>query len=175
MTTQPARPNRIAAGIALMLGGSLLLAVMGSFGREALFKYSFAEVTFFRCALALIPSITIGLIINGRASLHIRDWKLAIGLAVGLTGMLGFFFLAIQLLPINDAIVISFFNAPLMAILSGPFLGEKVSPIRWAAVAAGFIGIVIIANPGGANGIFNLGTLAAVGSAFSSAAAISGG
>ncbi|MBK5927471.1 DMT family transporter [Rhodobaculum claviforme] len=38
----------------------------------------------------------------------------------------------------------------LVAALSGPVLGERVGWRRWMAIAAGFVGIVIILQPGGA-------------------------
>ncbi|MDO5704410.1 MAG: DMT family transporter [Paracoccus sp. (in: a-proteobacteria)] len=37
----------------------------------------------------------------------------------------------------------------LVAALSGPFLGEKVGWRRWTAIGVGFVGILIILNPGG--------------------------
>lgn len=37
----------------------------------------------------------------------------------------------------------------LVAALSGPILGEKVGWRRWAAIAVGFVGVIIILNPGG--------------------------
>lgn len=42
-----------------------------------------------------------------------------------------------------------FASYPLMiAALSGPVLGEKVGPRRWAAIGVGFVGILIILRPG---------------------------
>lgn len=42
-----------------------------------------------------------------------------------------------------------FASYPLMiAALSGPVLGEQVGPRRWAAIGAGFIGILVILQPG---------------------------
>ncbi len=42
-----------------------------------------------------------------------------------------------------------FASYPLMiAALSGPILGEKVGPRRWAAIGVGFIGILVILRPG---------------------------
>ena len=38
----------------------------------------------------------------------------------------------------------------LVAALSGPVLGERVGWRRWVAIAAGFVGILIILQPGGA-------------------------
>ncbi len=43
----------------------------------------------------------------------------------------------------------TFFTAPLMVVaLSVPMLGERVGPRRWAAVAVGFVGAMIIIRPG---------------------------
>ena len=36
----------------------------------------------------------------------------------------------------------------IVAALSGPILGEKVGPRRWAAIGIGFIGVLIILQPG---------------------------
>jgi drug/metabolite transporter (DMT)-like permease len=41
----------------------------------------------------------------------------------------------------------------LISVLSGPVLGEKVGWRRWAAVVAGFIGILIVLKPG--SGVFS--------------------
>ncbi|HEY0274765.1 MAG TPA: DMT family transporter, partial [Paenirhodobacter sp.] len=46
-----------------------------------------------------------------------------------------------------------FISYPLIvAALSGPVLGEKVGWRRWAAIGVGFIGVIIILNPG--HGLF---------------------
>ncbi len=36
----------------------------------------------------------------------------------------------------------------IIAALSGPVLGERVGPLRWAAIGVGFLGILIILQPG---------------------------
>ena len=56
-------------------------------------------------------------------------------------------------MPMAEASSISFV-APMLATLLGIFLlKEKVEPARWVAVAAGFIGVLIIIRPG--SGIFS--------------------
>ena len=52
----------------------------------------------------------------------------------------------------------------LIAALSGPILGEKVGWKRWGAIAFGFIGVVIILQPG--SGVFSPYVLVALLSAF---------
>jgi drug/metabolite transporter (DMT)-like permease len=58
------------------------------------------------------------------------------------------FFQALKHLPIADALAIFFVNPLVIVILSALALGEKVGPRRWAAVAVGFLGTMIIIRPG---------------------------
>lgn len=71
--------------------------------------------------------------------------------------------LAFRVMPIAETTAI-LFSAPLMVTLAaGPLLGEQVGPVRWAAVAIGFVGVVLIARPGG--GLVGEGVLFAAGAA----------
>lgn len=58
------------------------------------------------------------------------------------------FFLALTYLPIADALALFFVQPLIVTILSAVVLREKVGPRRWAAVAVGFIGTMIIIRPG---------------------------
>lgn len=63
------------------------------------------------------------------------------------------YYMALPALPLAEAIAL-FFAAPIIVtILSVPMLGEKVSGLSWAAIALGFIGVLIILQPGSA--LFN--------------------
>jgi drug/metabolite transporter (DMT)-like permease len=68
--------------------------------------------------------------------------------AVLLMGATFFFFSALQTLPIADALAIFFVNPLIVTALSPLILGEHVGPRRWAAVAVGFVGTLIIIRPG---------------------------
>jgi drug/metabolite transporter (DMT)-like permease len=52
----------------------------------------------------------------------------------------------------------------LIVALSGPILGERISPERWAAVAVGMVGVLIILRPG--LGVFSWAALLPLASAF---------
>ncbi|MBT9244785.1 DMT family transporter [Gemmobacter fulvus] len=58
------------------------------------------------------------------------------------------FFFALKFLPIADALAIFFVQPLVVTALSPLILGERVGPRRWAAVAVGFIGTLIIIRPG---------------------------
>src|SRR3546814_6554154 len=51
-------------------------------------------------------------------------------------------------LPLETATAIGFVSPLYVTALSIPFLGEKVGIRRWAAVGAGFVGVMIILRPG---------------------------
>lgn len=52
----------------------------------------------------------------------------------------------------------------LIAALSGPILGERVGWRRWTAIAIGFVGVLVILQPGGA--LFDAFALVPLGAAF---------
>lgn len=58
------------------------------------------------------------------------------------------FFLSLQFMPLADALAIFFVQPLVLTLLSAMFLNEKVTANRWAAVAVGFIGTLIIIRPG---------------------------
>ncbi len=75
-------------------------------------------------------------------------------------------FTAIIHLPLADATAIAFSKTFFLTIFAILFLGETVGRHRWAATAIGFLGVVIILQPGGDTG-FNIYAAMAVGSAAS--------
>lgn len=60
-----------------------------------------------------------------------------------------FFFFALKYLPMAEASAIGFVSPLLLTVFSAVLLKEKVTPRRWIAVMAGFIGVLIIVRPGG--------------------------
>jgi drug/metabolite transporter (DMT)-like permease len=55
----------------------------------------------------------------------------------------------VALLPLGDAAAILFVSPLLATGLAGIVLGESVSWVRWFAVALGFLGVLLIVQPGG--------------------------
>lgn len=98
--------------------------------------------------------------------------------ALLLFGATFLFFNALKYLPIADALAIFFVNPLAIVILSALVLREKVGPRRWAAVAVGFVGTLIIIRPGfveiNPGTLFALGAGVALGSYFVMTRAIAG-
>lgn len=56
---------------------------------------------------------------------------------------------ALQTLPLAETTALVFVAPLLVALLAGPVLGEVVRPRVWLATCAGFVGVLLIARPGG--------------------------
>lgn len=70
-------------------------------------------------------------------------------------------FVALALMPLAEVSAIGFLTPLLVTILSAWLLAERVRPHRWAAVALGLLGALLIVRPG--VGVFRPETLVAVG------------
>ena len=134
--------------------GLRLLAVMVLSTLVMLVKYTagtgvrFPEILFWR----QVPSIFLilgWLAWRGQVS-RLRTQRLGSHgrrAMLGLTGMF-FTFGAPLLLPLAESTTLGFTTAVFAVILSALLLREKVGPVRWLAVALGFAGVIIIAQPG---------------------------
>jgi drug/metabolite transporter (DMT)-like permease len=59
-------------------------------------------------------------------------------------------FFAYHLLPIADAVALTFAAPLFLTALSYPIIKERVSRERWIAVSVGFVGVLVMARPSGA-------------------------
>ncbi len=148
-----------------------LIAIVGFAAMAALIKLAsqrgihLVEIVFWRQAITL-PLILGWVSINGglsRLSTK-RPGMHAVRAGYGMLGMV-LNFGAVILLPLAEATVMNF-TAPIWAvILSNLLLKEKVGIWRWSAVALGFIGVLVIAQPGSSH-IPLYGASVALGGAF---------
>ncbi len=76
-----------------------------------------------------------------------RPW-LQLARGASLVCSLSALFVSLRYLPLAVATTVSF-TAPLIIVaLSGPILGERVGAARWAAVAVGMTGALVVVRPG---------------------------
>jgi drug/metabolite transporter (DMT)-like permease len=76
-----------------------------------------------------------------------------------------FNFFALRELQLDETLTINFGSVFTVAVLAGPFLGEWVGPRRWAAIIVGFVGVIVVTQPGSA--AFNPVILFSIGSMLS--------
>jgi drug/metabolite transporter (DMT)-like permease len=95
--------------------------------------------------------LMLAMILAGRGPhKHLRPrnpWQQVIrGLCV--IGSSVLFVYGVRQMTMAQATTISFLSPLLVTILSIPILGESVGPRRWAAVAAGVVGMLVVVRPG---------------------------
>lgn len=151
-------PTPVRAAL-LMFCSAMAFGLMAVAIRYATGHVPTQEVAFFRNAFGLLALLPV-LLRPGHASLRTRQLpRYLLRSALGLASMLCGFW-ALGHLPLSQAVSLSY-SAPLFVTIAAVlWLGEKVRFRRWAAVIAGFIGVLVIVRPG-AHG-FDAGSLIAV-------------
>jgi drug/metabolite transporter (DMT)-like permease len=131
----------------------MLVSVLGATGMTVFVRLlspdlHTAMIAFLRSVLglALLAPLFVGRTPPPLSRLNRPGLHLIRGALIALALNLGFF--AVWRLPVATATIL-FFLAPVFSTMLAPFLiGEKVGPRRWAAVAAGFAGALIVLRPG---------------------------
>jgi len=106
------------------------------------------EVVFVRYAGQLVLVLALFAPREGTALVRTRSLRLELARGLCLLGSTVFNFIAITFLPLTVTSAISFTMPLILCALSIPLLGETVGWRRWAAIAVGFLGVLIIVRPG---------------------------
>ncbi len=105
------------------------------------------QVAFMRFAVHLLLVLAVYAPRHGLALLRSRTPRLQLVRGALLSGATVLNFTALKYLPLPVTISIFFAGPLLVCLLSIPVLGERVGPRRFAAVAAGFAGVLVILQP----------------------------
>ena len=111
--------------------------------------YALHQVVLIRSLIGLLlVVVVIAPLTDGWAIARTKRLKMHMfrGLCVVFANMT--FFLGLAAMPLADAVAIFFISPLVITIFSVLFLGESVGPRRWAAIAVGFIGVLIMMRPG---------------------------
>lgn len=148
--------DNIMAAMVLGFFTGLLLACMNLMAKLLGDVFIAVEITFARNVVAFAFLIA-GCVVMRRFDLFKTKRPAAqfIRAAIGTTSLF-FTIWSYTLLPLADATVLLFTQPLWVVLMSYPILGEKVGPLRIAAVLIGFTGVFIIANPSGEMDIFGL-------------------
>lgn len=146
-----------AAG--LMLASTLSFGVMAIAIRLASASLHTFEIAFFRNLFGLLAVLPL-LLGARRASLRTRQLpRYFVRCLIGMCSMLAGFW-ALGHLPLAQAISLTYSTPIFVTIAAVLFLGEQVRARRWLAVAAGFVGVLVIVRPGSSE--FSIDSLAAL-------------
>ena len=162
-------PENLAFGAALSSLSFLCTAVMSALVKATEELTSTAVVLLFQnliCLLFIIP-VTLH---RGWASL--RTDKIGLHLLRAATGTAAWYalFVAITLMPLTNAILLTF-SAPLwMPVIAWVLFRKRASMATWVGAAIGFVGVVVVLQPNHQD--FNVGTVYALAGAFFLAVAL---
>lgn len=144
--------QRPIVGISARLGAVVALGIMFALVKLASTRgVNIVENVFYRQLLAL--PIVIAWIAMGPGWSALRTQRPGahvVRMILGLTAM-SFNFGAMILLPLAEATVIGFTVPMFATLLAAAVLGEKAGLPRWSAVVLGFIGVLIVVQPGHAH------------------------
>jgi drug/metabolite transporter (DMT)-like permease len=149
--TDPIPPRQSPIlGIALRVGAAASFGLMATaikLGHEA--GIALIELAFYRFAFGLPPLIAWMAITGSFGAWRTRRPLLHVSRGVLGLGTMLLAFAALAFLPLAESATIGFV-APLFSVmLSALILAEPVGRHRWTAVALGFVGVVIVMQPGG--------------------------
>ncbi|MFM9864297.1 MAG: DMT family transporter [Micropepsaceae bacterium] len=157
-------------GIALKVAATLIFMFMAVIARGFGDTFPVGQVVFFRSLFAFVP-ILIVMAVSGMRFGDLKTkvpWSHARRATSGVLAMFTYF-ASLMYLPIADVTAISFASPLIVVVLAAFILGETVRLYRWSAVAAGFIGVLIMVSPHLGAGFSEAGASAGVILAFTNA------
>lgn len=147
--------DHVVRGMTAAMGAFFMFTIMNVFAKLLSENHSVIEIAFYRNLIACMPFLFMVFVLGKRDILVIQSKPAAIGVraVVGAISLITTF-AAYSLMPMAETTVLLFTASLFIPVLGVIFLHEKVGPYRWAAVAIGFIGVVIMTRPAGSvNGL----------------------
>lgn len=158
-----ARQTNIPLAIFYMVLSGAVFSGSNAASKWLIATYPIGEVLFARTLVGLLTLGAFILPVTGLAvyrTSRLRAHALRACSQVGSQTML---LIAFSLMPLAGAIAIMFSSPIFSTLASSYFLHERVGPVRWAVLFVGFLGVLVIANPGADS--FQIGALFAFGNA----------
>lgn len=157
------RAAQVGRGIALIFATTICFSTLDMLSKLVNRQLPLNEIVWGRYAfhgLALLvligPRMKMRLIRTAHPGMQILR-----GLILLLSSAL--FTTSLYFLPLAEASALTFMSPLVLTALSVPLLGERVRKSQWLAVAAGFVGVIVIIRPGGQ--LFEVATILPIGCA----------
>lgn len=162
-TDRPTRQERIPLGILYMVSATAVFAASSAASKWLVGSYPAGEVLFSRSFISLIACAAVVLPQTGLNVFRTRRLRSHLVRGISQSCSQTFLMIAFSMMPLGSAVAINF-SAPLFATLASILLlKESVRPVRWAALGIGFLGVLLVAQPG--PNTLQLGSLFALGNA----------
>lgn len=161
------RRDHPTLGIVTFIGNLILMVLISAMVKTMSVSYPLSELLLLRFVFAMLFFWVILLSTGGVRGLATkRLWDHGFRSASGITS-LALFYYAISEIPMADATALTYSAPIFITFLSIFLLRETIGIQRWIAVIAGFVGVLLIAQPGGSG--WNAGIVAGIASAVTGA------
>jgi drug/metabolite transporter (DMT)-like permease len=142
--------NRLT-GIALVSACYVLFTLLDGAAKWLVASVPVLVVVWLRFLTHALFASALLLPLRGAALLKTRHWRWHALRAVMFVVMTALNFWALQYLQLAVTSSIFFIVPILTALMAAPMLGERIDAGRWAAIVAGFAGVLVIVRPGSAD------------------------
>ncbi len=144
-----ARPEEnVPKGILCMIAATVAFAITHALSKWLIATYPLGEVMFSRSFVGFLICAAFVLPVEGLSVFSTRRPRDHILRGLSQSASQTFSVIAFSLMPLAGAIAINF-SAPLWAwLLSVLWLKERAGAARWFALVCGFLGVLIVSNPG---------------------------
>ena len=142
------RTEDVPRGIIMMIIATALFAGASAASKWLVGSYPVGEVLFMRSLSSLLTGAAMILPVAGFsvfATKRPRDHILR-GMSQSISQLS--LLVAFSLMPLAGAVAINFSSPLFAALVSILWLRERSTPARWAALLIGFVGVLIVTNPG---------------------------
>lgn len=140
--------NARRIGIGLVTLTTLCFAVLDTTAKWLVLQLPVLQVVWLRFLAHSLFSVALFAPSMGRSLVHWHHPGLQLLRGGMLAAMTGLNFWALQYLQLAETGAMQFSVPILIALLSAWWLGERLDAKRWLAIAAGFVGVLIIIRPG---------------------------
>lgn len=146
----PERARHAGRGILLVLAAVCVFSCMDATAKYLAARHPLPMLVWARYTVHFLLMVVFLAPSHRGALLATRRLPAQLVRAVLLLGVTGCVIAALRVLPLAEATALGYTSPLLAALLAGPWLGEKLDGRRWLALGAGFLGVLVIARPGGA-------------------------
>jgi len=157
------RRDNIPLAIFLMIASGAVFNCANAASKWLIATYPLGEVLFSRTLVGLITVAAFILPTTGLAVYRTSKLRAHAMRACSQVGSQTMLLIAFSLMPLAGVTAIMFSSPIFSTLASAWFLHERVGPVRWAVLLIGFLGVLVIANPGASS--FQIGALFALGNA----------
>lgn len=145
-----ANGRRAVAGVAFLVCAMACFAVLDTAVKVVGAFISVLVAVWFRYMFQAVAVTAVMLPVRGRRLWRTEHPRFQLLRGLLLLAVSALSFVSVQFMPLGEFTAFVMTTPLVVTLLAAAFLGEKVSPLRWSLVAGGFVGALLVVQPGGA-------------------------